>query len=113
VSEIVKYTHAEWTAEANRRFGTDPHEWKFVCPSCGNVATAEDFRTFKDAGATGESVTSQCIGRFTGAKGAFDPTKFKPCNYAGFGLLRLSPVRIVMDSGKEIHCFGFAEGTNA
>ncbi len=109
MSEITQYTHEEWTAEANRRFGTDPFEWKFVCPSCGNVATSNDFLPFKDVGATTESVTSQCIGRFTGAQGAFDPATFKPCNYAGFGLIRLSPVRIITDGGREIHCFAFAE----
>ncbi len=113
MSEITKYTHEEWMAEAERRFGVDPFRWKFVCPSCGNVATPEDFRPFKDSGATTESVTENCLGRFTGAKGAFEPAKFRPCNYAGFGLFRLSPVRIILEGGRERHCFAFAEPEGA
>ena len=41
-------THAEWLAEATRRFGDDPMAWKFVCPSCGHIASVQDWKGFFD-----------------------------------------------------------------
>lgn len=41
---IKTLSNAEWLAEGLYRFGTeDTMVWKFVCPSCGNVATPGDF----------------------------------------------------------------------
>jgi hypothetical protein len=106
---ITKYALAEWRAEGERRFGPDYNLWKFVCPSCGNVASVGDFREHAKTGASPNSATEVCIGRYTGASGAFDPAKHRPCNYAGFGLFRLSPVRVIHEDGHESHCFAFAE----
>ncbi len=103
---MKRMTKAEWMAEGTRLFGPNTDKWRFVCPSCGNLAAIEDFRQYKDRGATPDSATCQCIGRYTGAKGAFDAKKFKPCNYAGYGLFRLSPV-VVLDGDKEILSFEF------
>jgi hypothetical protein len=102
---VTNYTHAEWQAEGERRFGPDLMKWRFVCPICGNIASIEDFRPHK--GATPNSATCECIGRYTlfGDRKAGE----KPCNYAGYGLFRLSPVRVILATGKEIHCFAFAE----
>jgi len=111
----VTMTEAEWAAEGSRRFGPDKMKWRFECPLCGNVATPEDFRPFKDQGATPSSVTNECIGRYVaGAAKAFGEAgsvKGKgPCDYAGYGLLRFSPVRIAGEAGTApVHCFGFAE----
>lgn len=55
-------THAEWLAEATRRFGDDPMAWKFVCPSCGHIASVQDW---KDAGAPEGAVAFSCIGRYS------------------------------------------------
>lgn len=85
-------TTEDFTKEATKRFGTDPMNWKFKCPSCGYIASAQDY---KDAGAHSGHVGFSCIGRylpgdcqeaFTGGPG--------PCNYAGGGLIGINPVEI-------------------
>jgi hypothetical protein len=100
------YTHAEWLAEAKRRFGKSPAGWKFVCPSCGYVASGQEY---KDAGAPIESIGFSCVGRWKlPAKQAFDPKGKGPCNYAGGGLIRLNPVKVVTPDGSEHEVFEFA-----
>ena len=47
-AERIRWTQAELVAEARARFGDQPRAWAFVCPSCDDVATAQDFI---DAGA--------------------------------------------------------------
>ena len=98
--------HSEWLAEAIKRFGPDRHKWKFKCPSCGHIASAQDW---KDAGASEGEIAFSCIGRHTmaGNKNTF-AGKGGPCNYAGGGLLRLNPVPVQFD-GRTIDVFDFAE----
>lgn len=106
---LTKYTVAEWIAEGTRIFGADMLQWRFVCPSCGHIQTAEEFRPYgAAAGATANSVTCECIGRYTGAKDAFVKGQ-QPCNYAGYGLFHLSPVRVIQEDGHETHAFAFAD----
>jgi hypothetical protein len=95
-------TVEEWQAEAERRFGPDPFRWRFVCPSCGHVASTQDW---KDAGAPVEAVAISCVGRWLKSPAEIFG-KPGPCNYAGGGLLRLNPVEI---EGREIGAFAFAE----
>jgi len=95
-------TLEEYMAEATRRFGPDRMKWKFVCPCCHHVASAEDY---KKAGAPEGAVGFSCVGRWAGAKrGAFDNGP-GPCDYAGGGLIGLNPVEI---QGHERY-FEFAE----
>ena len=101
---VVQISHAGWMAKGRELFGEDFFKWRFVCPGCGNVVTVEEFRVFKDKGATPNSPTSECIGRYTGGDW-LDGNK--PCNYAGYGLIRLSPVRVIVDAGREVHAFAF------
>jgi hypothetical protein len=101
-TEIVTMTKGEWLAEATRRFGPDPIDWRFVCPICGTVASGHDFRA---AGANPNALARECIGRYTGAR-SFEE---KPCNYAGYGLFRFSPVRVSMPDGTFVHAFAFAD----
>lgn len=109
--ERKRYTHKEWLKEAERRFGKDFLNWKFVCPSCGYVAEAREWR---DAGAETSNVAFSCVGRWSGHMdkdmGAKDGG---PCNYAGGGLFRLNPVEVVMPDGEVQHVFDFAEVDNA
>lgn len=101
-----KYTKAEWLAEAERRFGKSPAGWKFICPSCGYVATCKEY---KDAGAPVASMGFSCVGRWKlPAKQAFDKSGKGPCNYAGGGLIRLNPVTVVDEEGSEHEVFDFA-----
>ena len=103
---MTKYTLAEWHAEATRRFGKEASGWKFVCPSCGHVASIMDWR---DAGAEAGAVAFSCIGRYLKkkAKEAFRKGR-GPCNYAGGGLIRLNPVKVITPEGTEHEVFDFA-----
>ena len=95
-------THAEWVAEAKSRFGENPLGWKFVCPSCGHVASVEEWRA---AGASEGAVAFSCIGRQASERGIAASAAFRhnggPCNYTGGGLLRLNPVLVDFMDGTE------------
>lgn len=105
--------YAEWHAEGTRRFGGDYFGWKFKCPICGNIASIGDFQKYKDAGATPDSGTQQCIGRFSGSKykafGASTSERGAPCDYALYGLFRLPGVVILMPDGVKRMAFAFAD----
>lgn len=99
-------THAEWKAEAIRRFGTDPMKWKFVCPVCGHVASVQDWEDVKAF----ESAGFSCVGRYLPkARQAFEEKGPGPCNYAGGGLFRLNPTEVTTEDGKISHVFAFAD----
>lgn len=93
---------AEWTAEGVRLFGENQMLWKFVCPSCGHVASVQEW---KDVGASERHVAFSCVGRWMETKIALFG-KPGPCDYAGGGLFRLNPVHIV---GREDNVFQFAQ----
>jgi hypothetical protein len=99
-------TKEEWIADAERRFGKDQMAWRFVCPSCGHVATPADW---KNAKAPEGTVAFSCIGRWTGAD---DSKTFKkaggPCIYAGGGLFKINPVTVIDEDGREHELFDFA-----
>lgn len=103
---IEKMAHQDWLAEGRRRFGDDFDNWRFVCPLCKHVASVGEFRAYRRA--KPESATSECIGRYQGGRSAFGTEGTGPCDYAGYGLFRCSPIRIAVE-GKERHCFAFAE----
>jgi hypothetical protein len=110
---MERMSYQQWLDEGKRRFGADFLKWRFVCPSCGHVQAVEDFRPFKDAGATADSARSECIGRYMGAKVAFDAAKWKPCNYALFGLFRLKHVEVEIEGKPEpSRSFHFAEAAS-
>ena len=85
-------TKEEFIKEAQKRFSTDKMKWKFKCPSCGYVASVQDY---KDAGATSGTVAFSCIGRYLpgDCQDAFANGP-GPCNYAGGGLIGINPVEI-------------------
>jgi len=108
VSKSVRFTHAAWHAEGVRRFGDDPMGWRFVCPSCGHVASVMDW---KEAGAPEGAVAFSCIGRYMGATD--DKTFHRaggPCDYTGGGLFKLNPVEVEVE-GKVQAVFAFADAT--
>jgi hypothetical protein len=105
---MQKMTEAEWLAKGNELFGEDMLEWKFVCPICGHVQTPNDFRPFKDAGATPDSARNECIGRYTLPRGVAQGEGGQPCDYAGYGLIQVSPIRIAREGGRESQAFAFA-----
>lgn len=72
-------------------FGEDRWNWRFVCPCCGFVQTAHDY---KAAGAPEGAVGFSCVGRWSGAKhGCFEQGE-GPCDYAGGGLFRMNKITV-------------------
>lgn len=105
-----RLTLEEWMAEGTRRFGQDMFHWKFVCPSCGNVQTPEDFRQHKDRGATPDSARFNCIGRYVADRKVYQMCEGgQPCNYTSGGLFNIAPWTVINAEGKDQSCFAFAE----
>jgi hypothetical protein len=97
----------DWRAEGERRFGKDITKWKFVCPGCGHIASGQDF---KDAGAAPNAMYQECIGRYNKGKSWMRMKRGEsgPCDYAGYGLIPISPMTVIRD-GKKYPVFAFAE----
>lgn len=108
MNEVKEMTRDEWLSKGRDLFGEDMKQWQFVCPGCGHVQLVEDFRQYKEQGATPDSARNECIGRYSkGRSWAFEK-KGQPCDYAGYGLLNICPVKVV-DGEKVMWCFGFRE----
>lgn len=103
---IEHVSYVDWFTKGARLFGPNTIDWKFVCPVCGNVAAIGDFQQYAARGSTPNSATCECIGRYTGEKPTVDA---KPCDYAGYGLFKISPIRVTLGNGKIAHSFAFAE----
>ncbi|WP_018306304.1 VVA0879 family protein [Desulfitobacterium hafniense] len=106
----MEYTHKEWLAELESRFGKDNTKWAFVCPACGHVATGQNF---KDAGAGPQDMYQTCIGRHTG-KGTPTAESKNGCNWAAFGLLGTLGKGdvVVTDDGTKIPVFRMDDKDN-
>ena len=77
---------------AIERFGADNRKWKFVCPMCNTVQSAEDL---VKAGAPDDDdlngyVGFSCIGRFDDKQG---------CNWTLGGLFRFHKLEIETEDG--------------
>lgn len=103
---LVVMDKEEWLRKGTELFGPDWMNWQFVCPACGHVAKIGDFKQY---GAKPNAATCECIGRYDGHINV-PMGEGRPCNYTGYGLLDLCPVR-VMDGGEEIRSFAFAESS--
>ena len=102
-----RMTQAELVAEARDRFGEDPLRWAFVCPTCKDVATAQDF---KDADADPQRVGQECIGRSLGClNGAQKGWTGRGCDWTAYGLFP-GPWLITLPDGREVRGFALAEG---
>lgn len=104
-TETTEKTHAQWRDEGIRRFGSDELAWRFVCPSCGHVASTQDY---KDAGAPVETVAYSCIGRWLPGTTATFGQRPGPCNYTGGGLFKINPVHVICAGGNGHGVFEFA-----
>lgn len=105
MAETKSYMYEEWLAEGEALFGPDKMKWKFVCPSCGHIATVKDWR---DAGAPTGAVAFSCVGRFTGSKRQLGDKTGGPCNYTGGGLFKLNPIEVVGSEDEIYTVFDFA-----
>lgn len=113
-----KLTQEELLTEASERFGKDPMKWAFRCPSCGDVATGQDFRDalgdHPRTNRAGEKVIAsdiigqECIGRTVGALKK-NPSG-RGCNWAAYGLFA-GPWEILLPDGRSMYAFPLAEAT--
>lgn len=98
-----------WSLEGEKRYGPDRKKWKFRCPVCGNIASAEDYFSI---GAPADAVGFSCIGRWSRSCDRaykFDATKDSgPCDYSGGGLFRLNPITVV-HNGEKTQFFDFED----
>lgn len=108
---IIEILRADWFKEAERRYGARLRTIRFRCPSCGFVQGVQDFL---DLGMTLPEAASRCgfscIGRWmpTGVRDAFTGGP-GPCNYAGSGLIRISPIVVILEDGGNLYVFDFAD----
>ena len=103
--EKIQIKHSDWIKQGEDLFGKDFVNWKFKCPSCGYVASGQEY---KDAGAPATAVGFSCVGRWGGSKKEMFDKTGGPCNYAGGGLFGLNPVDIEFEDGEIGQAFEFA-----
>ena len=107
---IIKMTKEEWLAKGKELFGEDMFQWRFVCPGCGNIQSVNDFKQYKEKGASPNSASNECIGRYSDGNSWLNTGgKKQPCDYAGYGLLNICPVKVI-DGEKKIYSFAFDGG---
>ncbi len=79
--------------------------WKMRCPHCGNVASPLSFNAL---GVDPQHATQECIGRYLKADG--NPHT-QPCNYAAFGLIKVSGlIEVEILDGQTMYAFPFDDG---
>lgn len=97
---MKEISYDEWRKQGKEKFGDDIKQWKFICPQCKTVQTAQDFI---DAGVEKEDIEGyiafSCIGRFTKEKG---------CDWTLGGLFQIHETEVKFDSGKNRPVFEFA-----
>jgi len=101
-----EYSHEEWMSMAESLYGKNMLNWKFKCPSCGYIASVEDYKKVK---APEAAIAFSCIGRYIKDCNNEVGDKKQPCNYAGGGLFKLNPVRVHYDDGRFEDMFDFAD----
>jgi hypothetical protein len=107
---VRSITHAEWLEEGRRLYGADAKTWAFVCPSCGQRQTIGEMIR---AGMPESMFAFSCIGRGLGSSTTMgEPSLGRGCNYAGGGLFKLNPVRVVFD-GSTRETFEWADAQDA
>jgi hypothetical protein len=113
-------TQDELSEEAERRFGENVRNWKFVCPACGTVQSVQQLLdAVLAAGGKKDDVHRyigfSCIGRFTSAGDAGISAKSKGkkwdkgCNWTLGGLLRIHEMEVTMPDGHARPTFELAE----
>jgi len=107
-ARVIRMSQEDWLARAVELFGRDAADWAFVCPSCGQVQSVRDFERFAGEGATPDSASQECIGRYDGHARSEMLSGDRPCNYVAYGLFNVCPVTVVLPDGRESPRFGFA-----
>jgi hypothetical protein len=93
---VVLYDN--WIKSLKEKFGEDAKNWKFKCPNCEGIQSAQDFI---DSGAkeSADNVYYNCIGRYVEGKG---------CDWTLGGLFKIHKTIVVKDM-KIIPVFEIAE----
>lgn len=91
MSDYRKLTQAELMTEARARFGDDPLDIAFRCPTCGDVATVREWKALREEYAAGQA----CIGRTKAEARAAAGIARSGCDWAASGLIR-GPWEIVL-----------------
>lgn len=112
--KVIDYE--QWKKEGESLFGKDMKKWKFICPCCKNSQTYQDFI---DAGCNPETAGSMtgfsCVGRVKeeNPQSCLGAKKSKGlCDYAGGGLINLSPITVNFPRGT-INIFDFDRELNS
>lgn len=107
-----RMTLTEYHAAMEAAWGADQGEWRATCPSCGTSTSLNDLFAAEPKAITAADKKERaryfaysCIGRLTGATGAFDRKKFAPCNYTSGGLFCINTLVIVLPDGDEVPAF--------
>lgn len=93
----------DYMKELKSRFGDNPEDWKFVCPSCGHVQSIGDFLTI---GVDSNKAYCECISRYKDIDGKTDK---KACKYTIAGLFLLDHDTIIGRDYMTINVFKMAE----
>ena len=105
---MKELTLVEWRKQGKYLYGPDVTNWKFRCPSCGNIQTIREFHDLPGAKPSDAAFTT-CIGRYTGLQNgkmkASIYSSTKPCLYTLHGLINLAEIAIVDEKGKKVVCF--------
>lgn len=91
--------HEDWLAEAKKRFGDNPLDWRFQCPRCKETQSAREFHEEKIRGVD-RKVYFSCIGRWVEGRG---------CDWTLGGLLQIHAMEVITPKGEIIPVMEFAE----
>lgn len=92
----------KWREKGKELYGEDAKKWKFRCPMCGHIQTAEDFRN-NNLDPDGR-VYYSCIGRWVRGSG---------CDWTLGGLLTVHTLEIITEDGNKVPVFEFADDPDA
>jgi hypothetical protein len=99
---MTQITLDQWEAIGRELFGDNKQDWRFQCPSCGNVQSVAIAKSkWPELEGRGWQPWSECIGRYLEGKGG--------CDWAAYGLFRGPLVIEHPESSKPIAAFDFAQ----
>ena len=109
----IRISLEDWQAKGRELFGDDANFWRFVCPSCGQVQTRQDFLNLgMHPRQVDQFLAYSCIGRWNVKDRELvvdfcEETQGAGCTFAGGGLYNISPYTIIVTDGEDRPTFGF------
>jgi len=97
-------SHENWKLMGELIFKTsDMNKWKFICPSCGYIASVKDYR---DALIPSTFIAEYCIGNWIGVRGDVNQWGQGPCGFKGD--YETNPVHVTDRLAADDYVFHFA-----